>query len=432
MGEGDVKRDEDVKRLIAAELQRQQTTLQMIPSENYASEDVLAACGSLLNNKYAEGYPGKRYYQGNAVIDEIELLAIERAKKLFGAEHANVQSHSGAPANLAVYHAFLNPGDKIMALNIAHGGHLTHGSPVNFSGKTYTFVHYGVDQRTGMLDMSKIREIARREKPKLIMSGFTAYPRTIDFKAFHQLAEELGAYSMADISHIAGLIAAGVHPSPFPFTDIVTTTTHKTLRGPRGAMIFCKENDRLREKYRPQEKKTMAQLIDSAVFPGLQGGPHMHSIAAKAVALQEAMRPEFKKYAQQIVNNARALAETLRSQEISLVSDGTDNHLILIDLLKTNSISKPGFGKQIAMALEEAGIVTNANGIPFDPAPPFKPSGIRLGTPALTTRGMKEKEMKEIGMMIGEVIHTFDNPACREHIREKVKQLCQQFPVYVG
>ncbi len=413
-----------------AELHRQQTTLQMIPSENYASEEVLAACGSVLNNKYAEGYPQKRYYQGNTFIDEIELLAIERAKKLFGAEHVNVQPHSGAPANQAVYIALLNPGDKIMAMNLAHGGHLTHGSPVNFSGKMYTFIHYGVDSETGIINMNQIREIALREKPKLILSGFTAYPRTIDFKAFHQIAEEIGAYSMADISHIAGLIAAGVHPSPFPFTDIVTTTTHKTLRGPRSAMIFCRENDRLRERYRPIEKKNMAQLIDSAVFPGLQGGPHMHSIAAKAVALQEAIQPEFKEYARQIVNNAQILAETLMNQGIKVVSNGTDNHLILIDLIKTNSVAKPGAGKVIAAALEEAGIVTNANSIPFDPASPFKPSGIRLGTPALTTRGMKESEMKEIGIMIAEVIHNFEDLAVQKNINMKVLELCQKFPIY--
>ncbi len=425
-----IKPDPEVRELLSAELQRQQTTLQMIPSENYASEEVLAACGSVLNNKYAEGYPGKRYYQGNEVIDEVELLAIERAQKLFGAEHANVQPHSGAPANQAAYVALLNPGDKIMTMNLTHGGHLTHGSPVNFSGKTYTFIHYGVDQETGMIDVDLVREIAHREKPKLILSGFTAYPRTIDFKAFHTLAEEIGAYSMADISHIAGLIAAGVHPSPFPFTDIVTATTHKTLRGPRGAIIFCRTNDRLREKYHPAEKKTMAQLIDSAVFPGLQGGPHMHSIAAKAVALQEAMQPEFKEYALQIINNAQMLAETLMNSGINLVSNGTDNHLILIDLIKTNSIAKPGMGKEVAVALEEAGIITNANLIPFDPAPPFKPSGIRLGTPALTTRGMKESEMKEIGMMMAELIHNFNNPVVRRQIRQKVQELCQKFPIY--
>ena len=405
-----------IQELIAQEKQRQQHTLQMIPSENYASAAVLAACGSVLNNKYSEGYPGKRYYQGNVYADEIETIAIDRAKTLFGAEHANVQPLSGAPANIAVYTALLQPGDTVLGMDLSHGGHLTHGSPVSISGKMYRFIHYGVEPSSEILDMEKIRKIALKEKPKLILSGFTAYPRTIDFQAFHDIAQEVGAYSMADISHIAGLIIAKGHPSPFPFTDVVTTTTHKTLRGPRSAIILC--------------KKELAGKIDKAVFPGLQGGPHMHTIAAKAICFEEALEPEFSAYARQIIKNTKALAETLLREGIKLVSNGTDNHLILIDLLQTKSIAKAGLGRLIAVSLEEAGIVTNANTIPFDPSTPFNPSGIRLGTAALTTRGMGEAEMNEIGTMIATVIQNHDNSAVKEAIKQKIHELCSAFPIY--
>jgi glycine hydroxymethyltransferase len=367
-------------------------------------------------NKYAEGYPKKRYYQGNEFVDQIESIAIERAKKLFNAEHANVQPNSGSPANMAVYFALLQPKDKILGMNLSHGGHLTHGSPVNFSGKTYSFVEYGVEQDTELIDMDKVRKIAEKEMPKVILSGYTAYPRTIDFKKFHDIAQSIGAISMADISHIAGLVVGDAHPSPLPFTDIVTTTTHKTLRGPRSAIILCKER--------------FAKDIDKAVFPGLQGGPHMHTIAAKAIAFKEAMKPEFKDYSRQIVKNAKALADTLMSEGINLVSNGTDNHLILINLIKTKSIGKPCIGKEAAVALEEAGIVMNANTIPFDPSTPFKPSGIRLGTPVLTTRGMKEPEMRLVGKYIAEVINNLPDINVRKKVNARVLELCRQFVYY--
>ncbi|MFH1972747.1 MAG: serine hydroxymethyltransferase [archaeon] len=425
-------KDEEVKRIIESELYRQRYELNMIPSENYCSEDVLKACGSILNNKYAEGYPNKRYYQGNKFIDEIETLAIERAKKLFGAEHANVQVNSGSPANMAVYFAMLNPGDKIIGMDLTHGGHLTHGSKVNFSGKMYNFVNYGVEP-DGFIDMDRIRKLAYLEKPKLILSGFTAYPRKVDFLEFHAIAEEVNAYSMADISHIAGLIAGGVHDSPLPFTDVVTTTTHKTLRGPRGAIILSKKIDKLANTEGMEEKKAtkerdLAQKIDKAVFPGLQGGPHEHSIAAKAVCFQEAMQPEFKEYASQIVKNAKALAASLDTEGIKMVSGGTDNHLILIDLVKT--LQQPSLGKPVALALEQAGLILNANTIPFEPGSPFNPSGLRLGTPVLTTRGMKEDEMDLIGHWIAEVIRDYKNEAKLKFINKKVKEICTHFTFY--
>jgi len=407
--------DPEVFDIIEKENERQDTTLNMIPSENYASPVVRAACGSILGNKYAEGYPKKRYYQGNKHVDEGEILAIERAKKLFGAEHVNVQPNSGSPANMAVYFALLKKGDKILGMNLSHGGHLTHGSPVNFSGKEYNFVSYGVDEQTGLIDMKKVREIAEREKPKLIISGYTAYPRKIDFKEFHDIAQSVGAISMADISHIAGLIAGGMHDSPFPFTDVVTTTTHKTLRGPRSAIIMCKEK--------------FADAIDKAVFPGLQGGPHEHTIAAKAVAFGEALAPEFKEYASQIVKNAKVLADTLMQNGVNLVSGGTDNHLLLIDLIKTPFVAKPGLGRDSATALEDAGIITNANTVPFDPSTPFKPSGIRLGTPMITSRGMKEPEMIQIGNWISAVLKDINNPTLKAKIRLDVYGLCRKFPI---
>ncbi|MFH1521380.1 MAG: serine hydroxymethyltransferase [archaeon] len=408
--------DKEVNDVVQAELQRQKETLNMIPSENFCSKDVLAACGSVFNNKYAEGYPGRRYYQGNKFCDEVENLAIERAKKLFGAEHVNVQSNSGSPANMAVYMAVLEKGDKILGMDLSHGGHLTHGSPVNFSGKDYEFVSYGVERETGLVDMKKVREIALREKPKMIVCGATAYPRVVDFQAFADIAKEIGAYCLADISHVAGLVASGVHQSPFPHFDFVTTTTHKTLRGPRGAIIMC--------------KKEFASVIDKAVFPGLQGGPHEHTIAGKAVVFGEALKPSFREYSRQIVGNCAVLAETLKNRNINLVSDGTDNHLILIDLIKTSSIGEAGLGKDVAVALEEAGIVVNANSIPFDPSTPFKPSGIRLGVPILTTIGMKENEMIIVGNWIADVINHMSNESVREKIRGEVKELCKGFCFY--
>jgi len=408
--------DSEVNEIINKELQRQKNELNMIPSENYCSRDVLNAAGSVLMNKYAEGYPKKRYYQGNRFIDEAEQLAINRARKLFNAEHANVQPNSGSPANMAVYFALLELNDKIFGMNLSHGGHLTHGSPVNFSGKMYNFISYGVDKETEILDMDKIRKLAERENPKLILSGYTAYPRTIDFKAFDDIAKSVGAISMVDMAHIAGLVAGDAHPSPFPFTDVVTTTTHKTLRGPRSAMILCKEK--------------FAQQIDKAVFPGLQGGPHEHTIAAKAVAFKEAMQPSFKEYAKQIVKNAKALAEKLMSENIKLVSNGTDTHLILIDLINTKSIGKPGMGKEIAVALEDSGIIVNANNIPFDPSTPLNPSGIRLGTPILTTRGMKEAEMETIGKLMADVIKNYKNEELKKKTKQKVLDLCNKFVFY--
>ena len=429
------KEDPEVFKIVEGELERQKDEINMIPSENYCTKAVLEAAGSVMMNKYAEGYPKKRYYQGNKYIDDVELLAIERAKKLFGAEHANVQPNSGSPANMAVYFALLELKDKILGMNLSHGGHLTHGSPVNFSGKYYNFIDYGVEEETELIDMDGVRKIAEAEKPKMIVSGFTAYPRLIDFKEFHDIAESVGAYSMADISHIAGLIAGGVHPSPFPFTDVVTTTTHKTLRGPRSAMIMCKNEDRLAnveglDEKKAERAKNLGLKIDKAVFPGLQGGPHEHTIAAKAVAFAEAMRPEFKDYAHQIVKNAKALAETLMNNGIKLVSNGTDNHLILIDLIKTKSIGEMGRGREGAVALEEAGIITNCNTIPFDPSTPFRPSGIRLGTPILATRGMKESEMKQVGEWMAKVLNNLSNAEIRPKIKEEVKELCSQFVFY--
>jgi len=430
-----LKQDQEVYKITQGELDRQRDELNMIPSENYCSKAVLAASGSIFTNKYAEGYPKKRYYQGNKFVDEIELLAIERAKKLFNAEHANMQPHSGSSANMAVYFALLKPGDKVMAMDLNMGGHLTHGSKVNFSGQYYEFIHYGVDRETGLLDMKKIRELAEKEKPKIILSGYTAYPRNIDFKEFHDIAKSVGAYSLADIAHIAGLIVGGAHPSPLPFTDVVTTTTHKTLRGPRSAIILCKNEDRLADVSGLDEKQTakaknLALKIDKAVFPGLQGGPHEHTIAAKAVAFEEAMKPEFKDYAQQVVKNAKALADVLMENSVNLVSGGTDNHLILIDLIKTKSVGTPGMGREVAVALENAGIVVNCNTIPYDPSTPFRPSGIRLGTPVLTTRGMKETEMKTIGEWMSKIINNHEDIALQEKTKKEVKALCDEFVFY--
>jgi len=406
--------DSEITNLITKELIRQREVLNLIPSENYVSKKVLAACGSVLMNKYSEGYPFKRYYQGNQHIDEIEDLAIQRAKKLFNAEHANVQPLSGSPANFAVFLALLQPQDKFLGLDLACGGHLTHGSPVNFSGKIYQPISYGVDKETELLDMNEIRKIAIEQKPKIIISGLTAYPRTINFKAFQEIAEEVGAVHLADISHIAGLIAGKSHPSPFPFTDVVTSTTHKTLRGPRGAIILSKE------KY--------AKQIDKAVFPGCQGGPHDSVTAAKAIAFKEAMQPEFQNYTNQILKNAKALADSLMQNQIKLVTNGTDNHLILIDLRNFGI----GLGKPIAQSLENAGICTNCNTVPYDPSTPFKPSGIRIGTPILTTRGMQEQEMQQIGAWIAQIIKSPENTELQKSIKQKVKRLCSEFPIYNG
>jgi len=403
--------DPDIAQTLRDEIDRQRYGLELIPSENFVSPAVLEVVGSVMTNKYSEGYPHKRYYGGNKYIDIAEEMAIERARELFGAEHANVQPYSGSPANIAVYTGLLEFGDTIMGMNLAHGGHLTHGHPVNFSGKAYTFIQYGVDPVTHRIDYDQMRETALKERPKMILSGATAYPREIDFQAFHDVAREIGAISMADISHVAGLIVGGVHQSPFPFTDVVTTTTHKTLRGPRGAMILCKE--------------AFAKDIDRAVFPGLQGGPHDHVNAAKAVAFKEAMDPSFKDYTQQIVTNARALAEELLAQDFDLISGGTDNHLILIDL--TN---KDVTGKKAEAALDEANITCNKNMVPFDKRTPFNPSGIRIGTPALTTRGMKEPEMVLVGKWIAEVIGNIGNETVYKKVREEVKELCQHFPLY--
>ncbi len=403
--------DKEVWEALLNESKRQNQGLELIPSENFVSRAVLQALGSVFTNKYSEGYPHKRYYGGNEFVDAVESLAIERAKKLFGAEHVNVQPYSGSPANIEVYFALLNFGDKVMGMNLSQGGHLTHGHKVNFSGRAYNFVQYGVDRETELIDYDEVRKLALKEKPKLILSGATAYPREIDFKAFSEIAEEAGAMSMADISHIAGLVVGGVHKSPFPFTDIVTTTTHKTLRGPRGAMIMCKEK--------------FAQAIDRAVFPGMQGGPHNHVTAAKAVAFSEALKPEFKDYAAQIVKNAKALAEGLMEEGLRLVSGGTDNHLILIDLTK-----KGVSGKEAEAALDKAGITVNKNMIPYDTRSPFDPSGIRLGTPALTTRGMKEGEMKEVAELIGRAISGVNDEAMLAKIKGDVRELSSQFPLY--
>ncbi|MBI4214723.1 serine hydroxymethyltransferase, partial [archaeon] len=403
----------------------QNTVLEMIPSENLVSLAVLEAMGSVLTNKYSEGYPGKRYYGGNQFIDMIESLAIERAKKLFGAEHANVQAESGSPANFAAYNAVMAPGDTLMGLQLDHGGHLTHGHTVSVTSKYFRSVPYHVDPETQLIDFDELRKIAYEAKPKVIVSGATAYPRAYDYKKFHEIAEEVGAYSMADIAHVAGLIVGGVHPSPFPFTDIVTSTTHKTLRGPRSGLILSRVEDRLRSKYRPDSRLTLAQLIDKSIFPGLQGGPHEHIIAGKAVCFLEAAKPSFKDYSAQIVRNAKALASELLNRGFTLVTGGTDNHLVLVDLTNKNVT-----GKQAEGALDESGITVNKNAIPFDKRKPFDPSGIRVGTPALTTRGMKENEMKLIGELIDNVVSNHENNNVKNQVREKVFELCKQFPVY--
>lgn len=404
-----------VKKLIQQEITRQQQGLVMIASENYASPDVLEAIGTPLSNKYSEGYPGKRYYTGNEFIDKIENIAKEAALKMFKLSadkwQANVQPHSGSSANLAVYLGLLKPGDKILALDLGAGGHLTHGSKVNFSGRLFEFSHYSVDPKTHKFDYQEILRIAKREKPKMIVSGATAYTQQINFKKFSQIAKSVGAYHLADISHVAGLIIAGAHPSPFPEADVVTTTTHKTLRGPRGAIIIC--------------KKELAKNIDKAIFPGLQGGPLENIIAGKAIAFIEAQTSQFKKDQIQTVKNAQVLAETLKSNGLKLIADSTENHLILIDCRNLNISGKVG-----AEVLAEAGIYTNANMIPYDPAMPLNPSGIRIGTPALTTRGLKDKEMKIIGKWIADILKNPNNKKLKSKIKKDVFKLTKRFPVY--
>jgi glycine hydroxymethyltransferase len=403
--------DPEVAAALREELERQRSCLVMIPSENYASKAVLQAQGSIMTNKYAEGYPGARWYNGCGPVDKAEQLAIERAKELFGADHANVQAHTGSQANMAAYYAVLEPGDTILSLSVDHGGHLSHGQAVNFSGRYYRVHHYALDRDTELLDYESARKIAQLYRPKLIVVGFSAYPRTIDWKAWRMIADEVNAFLMADIAHIVGLIAAGAHPSPVPYADIVTSTTHKTLRGPRGAFIMCKRH--------------LADALDRAIFPGIQAGPLMHVIAAKAVAFKEAMSDEFRSYQQQIIRNARALGEALQGQGIRLVSGGTDTHLLLCDL-RPITLS----GRDAANHLEEAGIIVNKNSIPYDHQPPAIASGIRPGTPAITTRGMREPEMAQIGEMMGRVLRNPLNPEVRRQVREEVRELCARFPVY--
>ncbi len=401
--------DNEVYAACSEELTRQKHNIELIASENIVSEAVLLAAGSVLTNKYAEGYPAKRYYGGCYAVDVVEDIARERAKKLFGAEHANVQPHSGASANLAVFFAFLNPGDTVMGMNLAHGGHLSHGSPVNISGKYFNIVPYGVDDDTQRIDYDKMREIALDCKPKMIVVGASAYSRTIDFARCREIADEVGAILMVDMAHIAGLVAAGVHPSPVPYADVVTTTTHKTLRGPRGGLILC------REQY--------AKQIDKAIFPGVQGGPLMHIIAAKAVALGEALKPEFKEYQQKVAKNASVLAEALLAEGFNIVSGGTDNHLMLVDLRPMNIT-----GKELEHRLDEVHITANKNAIPNDPESPFVTSGIRLGTPAVTTRGFGEDEMRQIAKWIKAVCVDFENQ--KDKIAAEVQALCEKFPIY--
>ena len=397
--------DSEVQSALDGELERQRTTIELIASENFASAAVLAAQGSVLTNKYAEGYPGRRYYGGCEQVDKVEVLAIDRAKELFGAEHVNVQPHSGSQANEAAYSVLIEPGDKVLSMDLAHGGHLTHGMKINFSGRMYDFAHYGVGE-DGYIDYDEVREAARREKPKLIIAGASAYPRILEFEKFREVADEVGAYFLTDMAHIAGLVAAGVHPSPVPFSEIVTTTTHKTLRGARGGMILSRQE--------------FAKKVNSRVFPGMQGGPLMHAIAGKAVAFGEALRPDFKDYARKIVDNARALADGLMDGGVNLVSGGTDNHLMLVDLRGTGTN-----GKQLEHVLDEIGVTCNKNMIPNDPEPPTVTSGVRLGTAAMTTRGMGEDEMREIADIIVGAVR-----GEKEGLRDRVTTLTDAYPLY--
>ena len=403
--------DPEIGEAIQKEYARQQRGLELIASENVVSPAVMAAMGTVLTNKYAEGYPGKRYYGGCECVDIAENIAIERAKQLFGAEHANVQPHSGAQANTAVYLALLQHGDTVMGMNLAHGGHLTHGSPVNISGIMYNFIPYGVDDDTGMIDYDKVEFLAKENKPKLIVAGASAYPRVIDFERLSEIAKSVGAYLMVDMAHIAGLVAAGLHPNPVPYADVVTTTTHKTLRGPRGGMILCREE--------------LAKAINKAVFPGTQGGPLMHVIASKAVCFGEALKPEFKAYQEQIVKNAKVLADSLMAEGFDLVSGGTDNHLMLVDL-RNMEIT----GKQLEKQLDEVYITVNKNAVPNDPQSPFITSGVRIGTPAVTSRGLKEDDMKNVAHLIKLAATDFENSA--DYIRAEVTKICEKYPLYEG
>jgi glycine hydroxymethyltransferase len=403
--------DPDVFSAIQKETRRLEQNLELIASENVVSEAVLEAQGCVMTNKYAEGYPGKRYYGGCEFVDEVETLAIARAKELFGAEHVNVQPHSGTQANMTIYLSVLKPGDSYLGMNLAHGGHLSMGSPVNFSGMLYHVIPYGVAEKTETLDYDALEKLAKEHRPRLIIAGASAYPRVIDYQRFRKIADEIGAYLMVDMAHIAGLIAAGLHPSPVPYADFVTTTTHKTLRGPRGGMVLC--------------RAAHAKTIDSKVFPGLQGGPLMHVIAAKAVALKEALSPEFKTYQQQIVTNAKVLAQALMNNGFRLVSEGTDNHLMLVDLRQSELT-----GKVAQETLDKARITVNRNAVPFDTRSPFVTSGIRIGTPAVTSRGMKEKEMQTIGDWITRALREVNNEAALRSIAGEVAELCRKFPVY--
>jgi glycine hydroxymethyltransferase len=405
--------DQEIAKAMELELGRQRSKIELIASENFVSTAVMEAMGTVLTNKYAEGYPGKRYYGGCEHVDVVEDIARDRVKKLFNAEHANVQPHSGANANTAVYFAFLKPGDTVLGMNLSHGGHLTHGSPVNISGQYYNFVPYGVEEGTHHIDYDKVRALAVEHKPKMIVAGASAFPRVIDFPKLREIADEVGAYLMVDMAHIAGLVATGHHPSPVPYADFVTSTTHKTLRGPRGGLILCKEQ--------------FAKQIDKAIFPGIQGGPLMHVIAAKAVSFGEALRPEFKQYIQNVVDNAQALATALTERGFTLVSGGTDNHLLLLDVRNLDLT-----GKVAEHLLDEVGVTTNKNTIPFDPASPFVTSGVRIGTPAVTSRGFDQAAMVEIANIIELALKHRDDAAKVEEARQRVKALCDKFPMYEG
>ena len=404
--------DTEIQEAINKELSRQRDKLEMIASENIVSKAVMQAQGSVLTNKYAEGYPGKRYYGGCEYVDVIEQLAIDRAKKLFGAEYANVQPHSGAQANTAVYFALLQPGDTILGMNLTDGGHLTHGSPVNISGKYFKIIPYGVDKETERIDYDELERLAKEHQPKLIVGGASAYSRIIDFERMAQIAKSVGAYFMVDMAHIAGLVAAGLHPSPVPYADVVTTTTHKTLRGPRGGLILCRDAE-------------FGKQFNKAIFPGIQGGPLMHVIAAKAVAFKEALSDEFKVYQQQVLDNAKALSDELVKKGFRIVSGGTDNHLMLVDLRSKNIT-----GKEAQFLLDEIGITANRNTIPFEPLSPFVTSGIRLGTPALTTRGLKEEDIREVADIIADVIENREDSAVIEAAKAKIQAICKKFPLY--
>lgn len=407
------QQDKTITNAIWQEAARQRNKIELIASENFVSRAVMEATGTVLTNKYAEGYPGRRYYGGCEYVDRVEELAIERAKTLFGAEHVNVQPHSGAQANMAVYFASVEPGDTILGMNLSHGGHLTHGSPVNFSGRFYNFVPYGVDERSGCIDIELVRKLALKHRPRMIVAGASAYPRTIDFEPFAQIAAEVGALFFVDMAHIAGIVAAGFHPSPIPHAHFVTTTTHKTLRGPRGGIIMC--------------RKPWAQAIDKAIFPGVQGGPLMHAIAAKAVAFGEALQPEFKSYIEKVLINAKVLAEALLNEGLTVVSGGTDNHITLLDLRPIGLT-----GKEAESILDEVGITANKNAIPHDTASPLVTSGIRFGTPAMTTRGLGPQEMKEIARLIGLALKNPESSVAKEQIQRSVQEITSQFPLYEG